>query len=195
MTIRKGERWGTTTARPPDLRTVATDAELAALVESGSAGPFGIAGGDLHRSVGSPAPRDEMQRLPIDVIDVVVDGERVVAVAHVVARRGWWRGGIVAVCNVDRIGGWDVAPRAHPNDGRLDIVEVDGRMTLRQRRQAQRRLATGTHVPHPMINTRTARADEWVFDRPQNVWVDGRRVASVRSLRVEVRPDAAEILV
>ena len=31
--------------------------------------------------------------------------------------------------NVDRLGHWDVAPRAHPNDGRVDVVEVDAAMS------------------------------------------------------------------
>ena len=57
--------------------------------------------------------------------------------------------------NADRIGAWDVAPRAHPNDGQLDVVEVDASMGLRDRWQASRRLATGTHVPHPAIHTAT----------------------------------------
>ena len=48
----------------------------------------------------------------------------------------------------------DVAPRAHPNDGRFDVVEVSAAMPARARLQAWRRLATGTHVPHPDITTR-----------------------------------------
>ena len=61
------------------------------------------------------------------MLRVDADGRRLTAVAHVVARGGgpWWRGPIVAVMNADRLGRWDVAPRAHPNDGRLDVVEVD----------------------------------------------------------------------
>jgi len=195
MTIRKGEPWGEPVGRPDDLRVVESDAAVADAVRSGASGPIGISAGDLHRAVGSPPPREHMQRLPIDVLDVTVDGREFVAVAHVVARRGWWQGRIVAATNVDHIGHWNIAPRAHPNDGRFDVLDVDQEMTLRQRWQARARLPTGTHVPHPLISVRTATEMAWKFARPHAIWVDGVRVAEARDLSVVVRPDAFSLVV
>ena len=74
--------------------------------------------------------------------------------------------------NTDCRGRWDVAPRAHPNDGRVDVVEVAAAMGLRARWQARRRLPTGTHVPHPAIRTGRATERAWHFDRPLGLWVD-----------------------
>lgn len=195
MTIEKGRPWGTETARPAGLRIVGSDSELADAIASGLGEPIGVRGGDLHRSLGGPPDREEMQRLPIDVLEVTADGRMFLAVAHVVARRSWWRGRIVAACNVERIGDWEVAPRAHPNDGRFDIVEVDGSMTIRERWQARQRLPAGNHVPHPKIQTRTARRRSWQFEQRHAIWVDGHRVADACSLHVVVRPDAFELLV
>ena len=193
MTIKKGQEWGHPIDRPTDLRVAETDAELADLIAAKGASPLGVAGGDLYRSVGSPPARVQMQCLPVDILEVIADDQHTIAVAHVVARRGWWRGRIVAACNVDRVGDWDVAPRAHPNDGRFDIVEVDPAMSVRQRWQARRRVVTGTHLPHPQITSRTATEREWTFDRPHAIWVDGRHVTDARHLTVSVRPDAVEI--
>ena len=119
---------GRSVERPNDLHIVDTDAALADAVRSGVVVPVGLSGGDLHR-VGSPSPRATMQRLPVDVLDVIADERDFIAVAHVVARRSWWRGRVLAVMNVDHLGDWNVAPRAHPNDGRFDVIDVDQEMT------------------------------------------------------------------
>lgn len=195
MTIRKGEPWGEPVARPADLVRYGSDAELAAALATDPHRPAGVTAGDLHRALGSPPDRSDMQRLPIDAMDVEVDGGRVHAVASVVARRSWWRGPIVVVTNVGHLGEWNVAPRAHPNDGRLDVVVVDAAMTLRERWQARSRLRTGTHVPHPRIAVRTTTEVDEMFDRPLRVAVDGRDVGSSRRLRVAVVPDAHSVVV
>lgn len=199
MTIRPGEEWG----RPADghitVTATATDAELAGLVAAGNTGPFELAAGDLHRAVGSPPAGSRHQVVPVDALVVRLDdGPEQVAVAHVVARRpgplGAWRGPLLAVCNGDHVGRWNVAPRAHPNDGRADVVEVAS-MSLRTRWQAWRRLPHGTHVPHPSIATRSVRAARFEFTQPRRVWIDGISAGECRSLDLAVRPDAFELVV
>ena len=131
---------------------------------------------------------------PVDLLRVEADGRAFVAIAHVVARRSWWRGPILAVMNVDRLGRWDAAPRAHPNDGRADVVEVAAEMGLRARWQARSRLSSGTHLPHPQLTNRRITDETWTFDGPRRLWVDGVARGTVRSLRVAVEPDAATVL-
>lgn len=200
MTIRKGAPWGTPTERPPGLRVAHGDAELAAWIAADPGGHYAVDGGDLHRTVGSPLPGNgPMHRLPIDVLDVVTDRGRHLAVAHVVVRRrgraGWWRGRIVAVCNVGHLGDWNIAPRAHPNDGRFDVVDVDATMRLRDRWEARRRLPTGTHVPHPAISVRTA--TDWTWSGPAGVHVvvDGVDTGPAGEVTISIRPDAAAIMI
>ena len=193
MTIRRGQPWGETVPPPDDLVTVTSDADLARLVEAGERRPIRIVGGDLLASLGGAAADGQVRELPLDIIEGRADGEEFIAVAHVVARSpgrtGWWRGPIVAVANVDHLGRWDLAPRAHPNDGLLDVVEVDTAMSVRARWQAWRRLPTGTHVPHPSIRTTRTTAASWDLDHPTALWVDGVERGRVRSLAVTVRPD------
>ena len=196
MTIRPGETWGEAVPVPDDLVDVAGDAEVVAHLEGGDDRPMRLVGGDLLRTLGGPSTGERLQQFPIDVLRVEADGRRFAAIAHVVARdRRWagWRGPIVAVMNVDRHGRWDVAPRAHPNDGRADVVEVDASMGPRARWQARRRLPTGTHVPHPAIHTGRATERAWHFERPLGLWVDSIRRGTVRSLRVTVEPDGATV--
>ena len=135
---------------------------------------------------------------PIDLLEVRLDGaeEPIVACAHVVARSPWssghWlRGRILVVMNAEFIGDWDIAPRGHPNDGRVEVVDVDASMSARERLAARLRLPTGSHVPHPSITTRSVRTATWQFDRPLDVVVDGRRVGRASTMAIDVLADAA----
>ena len=68
-------------------------------------------------------------------------------VAHLVARRSWWRGRVVAAMNAQWLGAWDLGPRSHPDDGLLDVT--DGTLPLGDRLKARRRLPDRHPPPHP----------------------------------------------
>jgi hypothetical protein len=192
MTIRPGQDWGTPTDLPPNVVDVTTDADAAEQLAAHR--PVRLCGGDVWTSLGARTREDGVRAFPVDLLRVEADGRAFVAIAHVVARRSWWRGPVLAVMNVDRLGRWDVAPRAHPNDGRADVVEVAAEMGLRARWQAKSRLSTGTHLPHPQLDDRRISDETWTFDRARRLWVDGVARGTVRSLRVAVEPDGATVL-
>lgn len=199
MTIERGAPWGRpapVTVGDDEPVVITTDAGIAAATAGDD--PVVVRGGDLWRAVGSPAG-PVTQELPIDILRVTANGGEFIAVAHVVAwptgRLGPWRGPVVGVFNVDHFGPYDVAPEAHPNDGRFDEVHVASAMSLRARWQARRRLPSGTHVPHPDISTRRSRHAEFVFDRPMALRVDGVAVGVSTSFTVDIAPDAAVVLV
>ena len=140
MTIKPGDQWGRLVARPDDLVTVASDRDVVEALHRRPGSPVEVTRGDLARTLGvgashdrsgRPVARSMLNEMPIDLVEVSLDGgEPVVACAHVVARspwhRGHWlRGPILAVMNAEFIGEWDVAPRGHPNDGRVEVFEVD----------------------------------------------------------------------
>ncbi len=205
MTIKPGEPWGRSVPRPSDLLVANSDADLAATLSQQHERPVAVAAGDLARTLGVIAggsepigARQTFHEYPIDLLEVRLDGaeEPLVACAHVVARSPWsraqWlRGQILAVMNAEFIGGWDVAPRGHPNDGRAEVFDVDASMSVRDRFAARRRLLTGTHVPHPRIATRSVRTGSWTFERPLDVIVDGHVVGRASTLALAVVPDAA----
>lgn len=205
MTIRRGEEWGTTGRAPAGVVVVRSDAELGAIVRTArEAGttipPCALLGGDLMRTAGGAG--DE-QRLASEVVVMPVDIVRVEAddrpaswfVAHLVARRWWWRGPVTAAMNAEFIGSWDVAPRGHPNDGRVDIVEVSERLGVRQRWVARRRLATGTHVPHPHIATRSAPSATIRLPARTRLWLDGVEWGTASQVVLTVEPDALVVCV
>jgi hypothetical protein len=198
VTIRKGRDWATPVPVPDDAVTVTGDAELAALVaEARSAGrpcpSVVLAGGDLSRTLGGGAgrrrPAGQAVRVVVDLGWARLDGgpERPFA-AHAVARRPAWSGPFAVAMNAAWLGSWYLGPRAHPNDGLLDITE--GALAPTQRLLARRRLATGTHLPHPALRaTRVAEAS-LAWPRALTVRLDGIRVGRARRLGLRCEPDA-----
>jgi hypothetical protein len=203
MTIRKGEQWGTLATPPTDLSIARSDAELRTMaLRDDPPSVIGLLGGDVMRTLGGLSDESRLAgaapipHLPIDAVRVRVDDEReTVFVAHLVARASWWRGAIVAFMNAQFRGSWDVAPRSHPNDGKVDIVTVDPSMSLQQRWLARSRVRLGTHVPHPLI-TVTQRS-QFTIDlvRSMPLWVDGERWGSGRHIELSVEPDALVVCV
>jgi hypothetical protein len=197
MTIERGQAWGQPGALPADAVTVRSDAEARAVVERARRAaepvpPLGLLGGDLCRTVGGSGDEarlrsDEAVHLPVDLGAVLIDGRLHWFVAHLVARKRWWRGRVYVAMNAEYLGHWDVAPRSHPNDGLLDTFEVT--MSVGDRFKARSRLATGTHVPHPGIKERRVAAVQ-VDVAGLDVWLDGELVGPAQSLSIRIEPDA-----
>ncbi|MEM9042609.1 MAG: hypothetical protein AAGD33_22205 [Actinomycetota bacterium] len=203
MTIGKGSTWGSAIPRPADLDVVHADADLADALSDGiDDAHVAVQGGDLWRTLGARTlgDRSELQRMPIDLVDVILDDGVVrTSVAHVVAheitgRGGIWRGPVAAVMNAEWVGEFDVAPRGHPNDGRVELVRLDPTVGIRQRLAIRRRMRTGSHLPHPGITVRPVREHMVEFDRPLVVRIDGRPMGRSATMSLRVRPDAAHVL-
>ena len=208
MTVRKGQEWGSLVVPGPGMRIVHTDAELRDLVLSTRSGGHllpvvGLLGGDLMRTLGGTGDATRLSgdepipHLPIDLVSVAADGgEPTLFVSHLISRgRTWWRGPITAAMNGQFIGRWDVSPRCHPNDGRVDVVTVSAELGVQQRWMARPRLLLGTHVPHPLITIRQHSSVRIDLGSPRVVWLDGRRWTTATTLQLTVEPDALVICV
>ncbi len=213
MTIEKGGSWGEPWPADRSLDEVvevADDAELAdrlaAARANGDTGPAPLMprSGDLLRTIGleQPRPADERHRYPIDLAMAHLgrsEGQHAVVlpfVAHLTVRNrrltGIGPGLSVAVMNAAWLGPLRLGPRAHPNDGVVDVLE--GTVGLLQRREANRRATVGSHVPHPSLATKRTTAWSRTWARPVTIWLDGRPVGRYRSVTVEVIPDAGEVV-
>jgi hypothetical protein len=194
MTIEKGAAWGVPGTAPHDLVVAADEAALARAVGSGVR-HAALRDGDVLRALGltdatpphagGPAlllPCDAMRvrlddRAPLTAVSTIIVGrrfrERVLASA----------GGFLGVLNV--------APRAHPNDGLLDVLVIAPRTGARQLLAVRRRMRLGDHLPHPALTMCRAAAHEFSFaDGPQRVVIDGRQHGRARRVRIDVLPDA-----
>jgi hypothetical protein len=206
VTIRPGEAWERPAGRIDGLATARTDRELVAVAASprvadGPAGPVLLLGGDLHRTLGSPVRRPDPVAADVDVLEVTDSDTGEVlghAVAHVVVAPGRLTGGlfgdVIVACNSGHVGPFELAPRAHPGDGVVDVVTVSRDMPVRQRLTALARARSGSHLPHPDITVSRVESYEIVVDRPAMVRLDGVRVGRVRALAIRVVPDAVTIV-
>ena len=209
MTIEKGTPWGEPMAPPADTPTYTDCAALGAHL---SANPAVYRPGTvrqphefvLHdnsfRALLGTERADEANaiRVPIDVLEVSFEHERgerhAVAIDHVmVGNRLLW-GELTVVCNTGFWRSRRIAPRAHPNDGRADVVTVSDHMGMRQRLMAWRRTRWGTHLPHPAITIQQHAQYQWTGG-PRLLTIDGVRRGSVTSVDVRVIADALVVYV
>ena len=195
--IRKGESCGTPIELDGSEPVVDGDAQLARLLSgalaAGGSGPTVLlTGGDLHRCLGGVAALVP-HALPVDLLEVSVNGERHWAVGHVIARSPWWSGQFLVVMNGSHLGGWNLGPKAHPNDGLVDVTI--GSLAPADRLAARRRAHTGSHLPHPGLRTSRVREITWNSDRPVGVYVDGTKVGRSTAVSVVVHPDAGAVVI
>lgn len=203
MPIRKGDPWGEVGRLPADAVVVHSDAAARAVVSAARrAGtpipPLGLLGGDLCRTLGGSGDEARLRSpaatlLSVDLGSVLVDGRLHWFVAHLTARRSWWHGRVLVAMNAEFMGRWDVAPRGHPNDGRLDVLDAD--LPLSTRFQVRSRLVTGNHLPHPGIEERHVPALQVALDRPTPIYLDGDSIGSGSTLSIRVEPDALRCVV
>lgn len=208
MTIDKGAPWGDVALPPPGTTVFSTCAALAAhlgalpgvAMETAVHAPeFVLQDASFRMLLGTTGTTGtHTVRVPIDLFDVtfVRDDreERIVAIDTVMLGRRLLRDELAIVSNTGIWRSRRIAPRAHPNDGRADVVTVAHHMGVRQRLLAWRRARWGTHLPHPAIAIGQRGEYTW-SGAPRPLTVDGVRRGSVTSLQVRVVPDAIVVYV
>ena len=156
--------------------------------------PIALEGGDLRRTLGGNGqvrPGFEATEVTVDLGAVLLDGELHWFVAHLAAHRSWLWGEILVVANAAFLGHWNIAPRAHPGDGVLDIMQAN--LSFRERLRARGRMPSGTHVPHPQISIRRRDFFQTTLDDVTPIRIDGVRVCSARNLSVRVASEALRV--
>jgi len=190
MAIERRKDWGAPGQLEPSAPSAKDDASIARLVSAG-AGEVRPLAGDMARTLGVSEQsllRPEQMRLPVDLIRVRLDkGAETLAAAHVRLGASRTRPS-VAIMNAAFIGSRNVAPRAHPGDGKLDVLRFD--LGLIDWFKALRRMPTGTHLPHPAIATSRVESLVLEQDRALRVWIDGGTPTSARRIECTVWSDA-----
>lgn len=194
--VERGEDWGRKEFVSEEAQMASSDAGLVDVLTGSSATngnpgiPIVVTGGDVCRTLGGRGdaqPGQEATLAEVDVGQVLVDGRLHRFVAHVVAgslRRPtrWW-----VAASAAHWRSYNFAPRAHPGDGLLDIV--DAHLKLSDLPKVWRRLQPGLHVPHPRIMTERTQSTSVSFSTAVPVRIDGRPPIVGRNLVVRINPD------
>ena len=204
MTIKKGEPWGAPFVVPVETRDVAGDHDLAAGTKSDI---HIVQSGDIFDALGQPnAPIVGQTRtlIHIDALQCTITTQsghhELLAASSVTIGRWrttpWSTRRFVCVTNGGLYKNKNVAPRAHPNDGMLDIVEVSAAMPWRQRAQSYQRARTGDHLPHPLISVSRGTECEFSLEHSrENLCVDFQPIENWQSIRVKIIPDYWQVIV
>jgi len=210
--IRKGQPWERAVGGPPDVEVTGGDAELAAAVTThpGARIAFSPRESDLARSVGLVGPGRDVE-LALDglrwpggiAVNALVWGTapdhlrwwtRAIRVQVDAGERTLFEGRAtgVVIASGQFVHGFDVVPRGHPGDGRLEVQVYA--LPRFERRRLRARLASGTHVPHPDLPAAAGTRVQLLGERRLPLEVDGRSAGTTDRLTVEVVPDACRLL-
>ena len=198
MTISKGQPWGTEGVVPHGVEVADSDRALALSTE-----PCQLTAGNIHAALGRPTPKkpgEPCMILPVDALEVVIHrrggpGASILAAGEVIIGRWQWGRHCVIATNAGVVGDLNIAPRAHPNDGVMDVLTRHAEMRFRERWLARRKARLGTHLPHPNLEYRTSTDLHHDRHGREPLWVDGVRVTSWTSVSIRVRTDRWSVIV
>ena len=204
MPIAPGSPWGTTSPLPERAQFVSSDRELGTFLRDNTAQhiharSFFMQSGDIPRSLGvnRTSNDNECLRVVIDALSVsYTDTSGVehsdVCIGSLSITRRFLRGAVSVVTNSGYWRGHEVAPRAHLNDGKLDIFEVSGAMRWGQRRLMWQKTKLGTHLPHPLLKYSQGDFFHWEGS-PQRLSIDGHFVAMASKVSCRVQSDCVQV--
>ena len=206
MTISRLSPYGTSVVRPQHLGVLSTDREIASdylrsdqrafntVIQGSIAQALGITSNDSSINT-----RTMVTHVLIDLLQVefgTTDTQNkptsiVVAGSILLQHRTLLKTHLI-LSNSGIVRGRDVLPRAHPNDGYVDVLNIDEAITTRQRLFAWRRAQTGSHLPHPQLRASRSTEFEW-SGRASRMMADDVTFAGVVWLRCKVLTDATSL--
>ena len=99
----------------------------------------------------------------------------------------------VIVANGQYLRGFDVVPRGHPGDGRLEVHVYA--LEPRERAPMQHRLTGGRHLPHPHITETSGRRVTVRFAAPVDWEADGQPRGEIVEATLGLVPGVVNLIV
>ena len=206
MPFSPGSAGGFPSSVPKDLLQFRSDREIGIFLRDHDAKQIHATNiayqkGDFIKVLGLEGVRnvDQCLRVILDAVSVeYVDVEgyshQDVCIGSFHIGNRFLRGAISIVSNSGYWRGREVAPRSHPNDGKLDIVELSAAMKWAQRRMAWKKALTGSHLPHPLIQYSQGEFFQW-SGKNRRLVIDGKFVSQVQKVSCRVQSDCLELFV
>ncbi len=159
-----------------------------------------LLGGDLAKTLGGGRGVPSGKNLVCDLGSVLIDGQLYWFISHLLAGKfrfrkdkTRWRGDFFLAMNSAWLGSLNLATRAHPGDGKLDILS--GKLKFAEGREFARRAKSGTHLPNANLSYKQAAAVTHSFQNPRPVYLDGVFVDNAENLAVRIEPQALNAII
>ena len=202
MNIEKGRSWGSLSPLPPEGVIIKTNKELLEKVNNckrqGIDLPtFGLLGGDLWRTLGGRRAEErlyggEATTLDIDLGCALLDGKIFWFCAHMFIGSKL-KGEKIFISNVAHYGKMNPAPKAHPGDGKFDMLEV--KLSPFQTFKAVKRVSAGTHIPHPGIKYRQVSSEQFSFGKKLSIGIDGKNIGKFSTVSIRIENEALRVVI
>ena len=202
MNIEKGRSWGSLSPLPPEGVIIKTNKELLEKVNDckrqGIDLPtFGLLGGDLWRTLGGRRAEErlysgEATTLDIDLGCALLDGKIFWFCAHMFIGSKL-KGEKIFISNVAHYGKMNPAPKAHPGDGKFDMLEV--KLSPFETFKAVKRVSAGTHIPHPGIKYKQVSSEQFSFGKKLSIEIDGKNIGKFSTVSIRIENEALRVVI
>ena len=154
--------------------------------------------GNLCRTLGGkkPTPLTDCSVgtiCDVDLGSVRVCGKSVYFASHCSIRKHRFSSKGAFVMNAQWHKTRRVAVRAHPSDGKLDIVFSD--LSLSQFWFAVQKSKSGSHVPHPDIRVKKIQDHTLIYPHPMRIYADGVFVGIDSTIELGIAHRAIKVVV
>tara|TARA_B100000686_G_C16459140_1_gene796163 strand:+ start:66 stop:686 length:621 start_codon:yes stop_codon:yes gene_type:complete len=189
--------WSKEIVVPRQIRTAGSDQEIAELYELGEK-IIGLTSGDLHSSLGGNLSvqrtvANKTTACNIDLGKVTTEQDSYIFASYckILHRYAPWKGKVIV--NSQLIAGRRLAPKAHPGDGHLELIESS--LTFRQALLARRKAKLGDHLPHPDLKIKRVHNFKYDFEESKKLVIDNQFIGYHKFVEFEVLPHAITIIV
>lgn len=193
MPIDKSTPWGeevpTAASEFISSNTFGNERELSTFLSKTRISEIRMTGGDFVRLTGGAGTvSGKHRRYRSDVLEVRGHDSATWTIGTVELRRRKHRlfGGFVIISNLGERGTESYSSRAHPNDGRFEIIEALDGLSWRERFTLSKRFSSGGDLSHPSVRQR--QATQYSSKSPLHVFVDGKYLGR-KVVEIEIHPD------
>ncbi len=191
------DNWTKEIVVPRQIKTAGSDQEIAELYELGER-IIGLSSGNLHSSLGGNfsiqrTVTNKTTACKIDLGKVTTEQDSYIFASYckILDRRAPWRGKVIV--NSQLIAGRRLAPKAHPGDGSLELIESS--LSFRQALLARRKAKLGDHLPHPDLGIKRVQNLKYHFEESKKLVIDNQFIGYHKFIEFEVLPHAITIIV
>ena len=189
--------WAYQGAVPSSLPTAKSDKEIIEHFFNGYS-LIRLEGGNLCKTLGGKKPTAATDYstgtiCDVDLGSVQVSGKSIYFASHCSIRKHRYTTKGALVMNAQWYKSRRVAVRAHPSDGKLDIVFSD--LEPRQFLLAAKRSRSGNHIPHPDIRVQKVQNHTLDYPHPMRIYADGVFIGIESTIEIGIDHRAIKVVV